>query len=139
MNSQTPEQRAAYNRRYKAIPGNVEKIRARDALANAIRYGAMVRQPCEKCGAENTHGHHDDYSKPLEVRWLCHFCHAAEHPKSNLTDIRPDRPNVPAPTHCARGHDLTGDNIFRNRTQYCRQCSSNHDRKYHSIRWSPTR
>lgn len=36
----------------------------------------LPMQPCEKCGSTTkVHRHHDDYSKPLEVRWLCHEHH----------------------------------------------------------------
>lgn len=61
---------------------NPEKAAARDAVQRAVRSGKIVRQPCEVCNV--THGsqrrdgsvvkveaHHDDYSKPLEVRWVC--------------------------------------------------------------------
>jgi len=35
---------------------------------------------CERCGITcTTHGHHPDYSKPLEVVWVCRKCHAKEH------------------------------------------------------------
>ena len=53
-----------------------EKHRARSILRNAIACGEVVRQPCEVCGDPNSEAHHDDYSKPLEVRWLCnpHHC-----------------------------------------------------------------
>lgn len=31
------------------------------------------------CGSRNAQAHHDDYSRPLDVTWLCPSCHAAEH------------------------------------------------------------
>ena len=40
-------------------------------LNRAIRAGTLQRLPCELCGDPNSHGHHTDYSKPLDVRWLC--------------------------------------------------------------------
>ena len=45
----------------------------------AIESGALVRQPCELCGAIKVDAHHDDYSKPLEVRWLCRKHHLLHH------------------------------------------------------------
>lgn len=56
-----------------------EKCKARFAMNNAIRDGKLVRQPCHKCGDPKSQGHHHDYSKPLEVEWLCQRCHAEEH------------------------------------------------------------
>lgn len=52
---------------------NPEKVKA-VRLANKL-----TRKPCEVCGAVNVHGHHDDYSKPLEVRWLCPRHHSEHH------------------------------------------------------------
>lgn len=60
------------------------KVRARRALQDAVRRGT-VRKPsaCQACGngvdSAALHGHHDDYRKPLDVRWLCVSCHALEH------------------------------------------------------------
>lgn len=45
----------------------------------AIRTGAIKRGCCEVCGKPNADGHHDDYSKPLNVRWLCRTHHIKEH------------------------------------------------------------
>jgi hypothetical protein len=37
-----------------------------------VYHGKLKRQPCEVCGAtENIERHHEDYSKPLDVQWLC--------------------------------------------------------------------
>jgi ribosomal protein S27AE len=44
-----------------------------------IKRGVLVRQPCERCGAEKVHAHHDDYTNPARVRWLCHCCHHQLH------------------------------------------------------------
>jgi hypothetical protein len=54
-----------------------ERIRAKDAVNNALKRGKLVRKPCEVCGNPRTDGHHPDYSKPLEVQWLCQ-CHHIE-------------------------------------------------------------
>jgi ribosomal protein S27AE len=55
------------------------KNAARNAVKKALRRGELVRQPCERCGAAPADAHHDDYSKPLAVRWLCEPHHGEEH------------------------------------------------------------
>ena len=55
------------------------KQRARSIIRNRIYRGSMTRQPCEVCGAPLSHAHHDDYSKPLDVRWLCPQHHKEVH------------------------------------------------------------
>ena len=57
------------------------KRAARVKLGNAIRDGKVNRPPeCEVCAAPcKPHGHHDDYSKPLDVIWCCTACHALIH------------------------------------------------------------
>lgn len=56
-----------------------EKGRAAQKLRDAVRRGDIVRGKCEVCGEEKAQGHHPDYSKPLEVRWLCARHHREEH------------------------------------------------------------
>ena len=56
-----------------------EACRAKRMLNNAIKRGDIKRQPCVVCGKEKGHGHHEDYSKPLEVLWLCPEHHKAIH------------------------------------------------------------
>lgn len=58
---------------------NPHKVWARNQALLAIRRGELVRKPCEVCGAEKTDSHHDDYSKPLDVRWLCRKHHNGFH------------------------------------------------------------
>ena len=55
------------------------RARAHSAVARAVRSGALVRQPCESCGDKSSVAHHDDYDKPLAVRWLCQPCHKHHH------------------------------------------------------------
>jgi hypothetical protein len=63
---------------------NPGKYKAQQRAAYAIRRGLLVRGNCEGCGTDQkVHAHHDDYSKPLQVRWLCYLCHKAEHPVSD--------------------------------------------------------
>jgi len=50
-------------------------------LRRAVKSGRVDKHPCEVCGDVKVHGHHDDYSKPLSVRWLCHKHHREHHLK----------------------------------------------------------
>ena len=62
-----------------STPPDPVKRNARHLFQGAVRHGRLKRQPCELCGDVKTHGHHDDYSKPLEVRWLCQKHHGQAH------------------------------------------------------------
>ena len=65
----------AYDKRYPM------KYASRVITGNAIRDGKLIREAsCSCCGSTTKiEGHHDDYTKPLEVRWLCEKCHKQWH------------------------------------------------------------
>ncbi len=73
----------------KSIKRDAYHERARVLLRQAVVRGDIVKPAsCERCGAAplktaHIHGHHHDYSKPLDVAWLCLACHGAAH---RLTD-----------------------------------------------------
>lgn len=54
---------------------------AHNAVYIARKDGAIEPRPCEECGATPACAHHDDYNKPLEVRWLCPKHHMGHHAK----------------------------------------------------------
>lgn len=61
------------------MPWN-EVARAHAAVTKALKCGDLERKPCEVCGSViNVHAHHDDYAKPLDVKWLCPIHHKQEH------------------------------------------------------------
>jgi ribosomal protein S27AE len=59
------------------------RARIKTNVDRALRLGLLVRQPCEVCGREKVDAHHDDYSQPLKVRWLCRRCHGQHHARLN--------------------------------------------------------
>lgn len=58
---------------------NKYKEDAHNAVKKALRAKILVALPCEICGSLEVEAHHDDYSKPLDVRWLCRVHHLAIH------------------------------------------------------------
>lgn len=61
-----------------------ERVKARNMLRNAVYCGKIVKpDSCSVCGILGViiHGHHANYSKPLEVQWVCVPCHIDIHKK----------------------------------------------------------
>jgi ribosomal protein S27AE len=98
-----------------------QKVYARGAVQNLIKSGKLLRQPCEVCGETRVEAHHDDYSKPLEIRWLCIPCHRDAH----QNEI------------CKHGHLLTPDNIYtppNSNRRDCKQCRADRARQIELVR-----
>lgn len=63
-----------------------KKANARSYANVYKRHGRIEEKPCIECGADKAEMHHEDYSKPTEVIFLCRPCHLNEH-KVNLTSV----------------------------------------------------
>jgi hypothetical protein len=58
---------------------NKKYSKATEAIRQAINRGDLIRKPCIICGDNKSEAHHPDYSKLLDVRWLCKKHHAFVH------------------------------------------------------------
>ncbi len=47
--------------------------------ARALARKHVPKKPCGVCGHEKVQAHHEDYSKPLDVNWLCKKHHVEAH------------------------------------------------------------
>lgn len=74
-------QRASYRRNR---PHYREKDAVRRKAQWAVKTGKLTKLPCEVCGDVKVQAHHDDYAKPLEVRWLCRRHHVEHHQQDGL-------------------------------------------------------
>lgn len=82
------------NMRYKRLQREryPERVYARELVRRAVRAGRLVPQPCSVCGGPNANGHHTDYSKPLDVVWMCSNCHRGEHDANPMPRYTPPDP-----------------------------------------------
>ena len=56
-----------------------EKILVRVNTQHAKSRGEIVSLPCAVCNEPKVHAHHDDYSKRLDIIWLCALHHRERH------------------------------------------------------------
>lgn len=68
---------------------NPEKRSAERKLQKAVWAGKIERPGvCSGCGnLAKVHGHHHDYTRPLEVIWLCRVCHRAIHNRLEVGNL----------------------------------------------------
>lgn len=74
------------------------KHRIRAVVRLAVKDKILTPQACETCKTANTrHGrfptvvaHHDDYNRPLSVRWLCNKCHRVWHAQNTALQPKDD-------------------------------------------------
>ncbi len=68
-----------YQRRYHRSHPYIS--RAHSAVKRALEIGTLTRKPCEISGCTDplAEAHHEDYSKPLDVIWLCRSHHRIHH------------------------------------------------------------
>jgi len=69
-----------------------QKRKAYDAVRTALQNGTLIKPAiCEVClQACADHAHHEDYTKPLDVVWVCKSCHGTR--TSEQTKVIPHRP-----------------------------------------------
>ena len=75
----TVQQASAYREAYKAK--YAPKVNAKNVVWSHLLTGRLQKMPCEICADPVSDAHHDDYAKPLEIRWLCRRHHAQWHAK----------------------------------------------------------
>jgi hypothetical protein len=81
--SYSREEHAAYMRQWRRDHPLSEKQRLRDACRSYagvyLRRGKIKKADCIVCGSTESQMHHKDYTKPLEIDWMCRSCHMSIH------------------------------------------------------------
>lgn len=81
-----PEREHARRKRW--INNNLEKSKCHNAVKYALKTGKLIKQPCERCQMTDKQtrivAHHEDYSLPLQIMWLCELHHKERHKELRL-------------------------------------------------------
>lgn len=80
----------SYRYKLKSIAKHRDKHVCRLVLYNAMRAGKIIRMPCVICGEVKSEAHHEDYSKPLEVIWLCRKHHIEADKNRRMRELGTD-------------------------------------------------
>lgn len=90
-------------RRRRWAQNHKDQVNAMGRINGYIKKGLVARKPCEICDSLDSHAHHDDYTRPLNVRWLCPIHHKEWHmhntPKRGAVDkekTKQDRDKIKA-------------------------------------------
>ena len=65
---------AEYNREWRKN-NTTFKDKVRFKVYRALQSGILKKGKCLVCASPDTEAHHDDYEKPLEVKWFCRKHH----------------------------------------------------------------
>ena len=89
---QKTKDKAAYQKAWnKAHPGyateqkriwwhkNKDRLKVKWAVRDALKSGKIQRLACFVCGSEKSEAHHANYSRPIDVVWLCREHHVELH------------------------------------------------------------
>lgn len=68
-----------WRKRHPMTPEQRRKDSCRSYAGVYKRRGVLRPEPCEACGSSAVEMHHEDYTRPLDVIWLCRACHLSLH------------------------------------------------------------
>ena len=100
--------------------GPKSEKRAHRLLETAVRNGVVIPRGCEVCGKEAS-GHHDDYNKPLDVRWLCKQHHFEWHEKNTAQTLNSTLPKMSKEEICSLGGKASAHKRHEQRTEGTRR------------------
>lgn len=84
---------------------NQGKRLAHKAVEYALIRGDLVREPCKRCSSDGlVYAHHDDYTKPFDVIWLCPPCHFQRHIEIGRPMAGRKKTSTPCPTSAGSCH-----------------------------------
>lgn len=79
-----PERRAkALQYQRNGRKNNPERTSTYNRVSKAFLSGNLCKKPCEICNNPETEAHHNDYSKPFDINWLCREHHLEIHGKKS--------------------------------------------------------
>lgn len=113
-----------------------DKARAQAAVSSAIKSGSLINPGlCSECGSNRcVEAHHDDYAKPLAVRWLCRSCHKIWHDEHGRGGNSGPVEDTRRCQRCNKGlpRDSRSDRKFC--STKCRRASNREDGRVASVR-----
>ena len=79
---------AAAERQREHVRAHPDRVKAWKAVERALRTGRLTRADRCSCGRDSrVYGHHDDYTRPLDVLWVCGACHKVQHQWLNTRKV----------------------------------------------------